>query len=498
MASNILDRMVGWVSPKAGLAREKARLKMDVTRGLRNEYDGATRSRRSQGWRRTSKDANYELLGAAQILAETARDMVRNNPYAERAVSAIACDVVGAGITFEVMRGGKPDAELTKLAKKHFESTDCDADGRNNLYGLQLLAMRTIVESGSVLARFRPRFARDGLTLPFQIQLLEPDFLDRSRNGLLTDGSYVGGIEFDQIGNRKNYWMFKNHPGAIATQGLLATPIVARDVVHCFRMDRPGQQHGASWFAPVVMSMRDFADYQDAQILRQKIAASWAVFITGDEDASGAGAPKDDNDPIESVEPGMIEHLPYGKDVKFATPPGVEGYADFTKISVRTFATGLNLPYDIFGDLEGVNFSSGRIGRMQYYRQLGAWQWSLLIPQFCEGVGQWFLRVAAQAGHDVSDCHFAWTPPRRELIDPASEYPALRDAIRAGLMTPSAAIRERGDNPDEVFAEWARDAERFDTLGLTFDCDPRKVTQVGNLAVPGIQPVRPVQQPVKA
>ena len=107
-------------------------------------------------------------MGAAQVLAQTARDMVRNNPYAERAVSAIAGDLVGTGITFEVRRKGVPDPELTALAKAHLETTKCDAEGRHNIYGLQLLAARTMVESGAVLARYRPRFARDGLPYRFR------------------------------------------------------------------------------------------------------------------------------------------------------------------------------------------------------------------------------------------------------------------------------------------------------------------------------------------
>lgn len=487
-AASLIDRAIAAIAPARALARESARLKLSAARGLRAQYDGAAFSRRTQGWRRTHKDANYELMGSASVLAMTARDMVRNNPYAERAVSAIATDLVGTGITFQVLRDGRPDADMTALAKRHLESTDCDADGRHNIYGLQLLAARAIVESGAVLARYRPRFARDRLTVPFQIQMLEPDYLDATRNGLFDRGTYVSGIQFDQLGNRVTYWLFPNHPGAIASQGMIASPIPESDVLHCYRLDRPGQQHGASWFAPVIMSMRDFADYQDGQLLRQKIAGSWAVFRIGMEGLDGDLDQPDPAGFADFIEPGMIEDLPSGADVKFAAPPGVEGYADFAKISVRTFATGLNLPYDIFGDLEGVNFSSGRIGRIQYNRQLDAWTWQMLVPQFCDGAAAWFFRAAELTGADVTGCTMKWTPPARPMLDLATEGPAIRDMVRAGLMSPEAAIRERGENPDEVWAEWKRCIDLFDTLGLTFDCDPRRVTQVGNFPPPAPAP----------
>ncbi|UAK26521.1 phage portal protein [Sphingomonas nostoxanthinifaciens] len=67
---------------------------------------------------------------------------------------------------------------MTKLARAHFDSTACDAAGRHNFCGLQLQAARTIVISGAVLARRRWRRASDGLPVPFQLQILEPDYIN--------------------------------------------------------------------------------------------------------------------------------------------------------------------------------------------------------------------------------------------------------------------------------------------------------------------------------
>jgi hypothetical protein len=91
-----------------------------------------------------------------------------------------------------------------------------------------------------------------------------------------------------------------------------------------------------------------------------------------------------------------------------------------------------------------------------------------------------------------------WTPPARPMLDIATEGPAIRDLVRSGLMDPESAIRERGEDPDEVLAAWSRFKKKADELGLVFDCDPSKVTQVGNFPPP-VRPAarRPAKSPTR-
>lgn len=467
-------------------------------RGARAEYDGATMGRRATNWRRRITDANSELNPRVQAaLRGIAHDLVRNNPFAARAVTAIANNMVGTGVTFQIYRNGVVDLELTKLARAHFDTPACDSEGRNNLYGLQLLAARSIVESGSVIQRRRWRRASDGLPVPFQLQLLEPDYLDMSKHGATTGtGFRIFGIEFNPLGARSGYWLFSGHPGATQLHALQSKLIPAEDVAHCFRTDRPEQQHGATWFTPVILRMKDFGDYEDAQLVRQKIASCFTVFRIGSEDMGDPAdvdsndVPIDDGPLLDSVEPGIIEDLPPGMEVKFASPPGVDGYREYSSVSLHAISTGVDIPYEVLtGDLSNVSFISGRLGRLDFRRSIQSWQWNMLIPQLCEPAGRWFLEAAALKGVNVDGCSFQWTPPRFELLDPATEVPAIRDAIRAGLQTLSGAAKERGEDPDVFLAEWAADAKKLDELGLILDSDPRRVTQVGN-AVQANSPAR--------
>lgn len=454
-------------------------------RGVRAEYDGATRGRRSAGWRRNRRDANAELTPAVQAaLRGIARDLDRNNPWAHSGANKIAEHMVGTGVTFQVQRNGKLDKTLNDLARSHLDKPLCDSGGRNDLYGLQLQAARTIVVSGACVVRRRWRRKKDKLPLPFQLQLLEPDYIDSSKHGPTSNGGYaVHGIEFDAIGKRTGYWLFNGHPGAAHTLERGSTLIPASEIGHVFRQDRPEQEHGATWFAPIILRLKDFGDYEDAQLTRQKLATAYAAFVK--DDGSGTGVPgleQDEDQPdLEFIESGTITQLPPGQSVEFANPPSVDGYIDFTRVSHRAMSAGLGLPYEILtGDVSQVSYISGRFGRLTFNRTNATWQWAMFIPQFCGAVERWLLEAFEMAGHDIAGVSVKWTPPKNEMLNPLEEVQANRDAVRAGQKTPSQVVRENGEDPDIFFQELADDFNRLDELGLTLDCDPRKVTQVGN------------------
>ncbi|MBN8843262.1 MAG: phage portal protein [Sphingomonadales bacterium] len=467
----------------------------------RAEYDGATLGRRAAGWRRTRLDANAELSPAVQqALRGIARDLERNNPWAQAGVSKIAEHMVGTGITFQVHRNGKIDNALNALARKHFDKTRCDAEGLHDLYGMQLQAARTIVVGGEVLLRRRWRRLSDRLPLPFQMQVLEADYLDSSKHGPMSSapgkqGAHlIHGIQFSPIGQREGYWLYNAHPGAARPSEHGSTFVQAKDVAHVFRADRPEQQRGATWFAPVILRIKDFGDFEDGQLTRQKIASAFAGFVKGDADAAFPGIGTEgedgedgdagefyDREPLDYVESGTIQYLREGEDIVFPTPPTVDGYIDYSRVSLRAISAGLGVPYEMLtGDLSQVSFISGRLGRLTFNRALATWQWLMFIPRFCAAVEQWFLDAAEMMGHNIDGVELRWTPPKQEMLDPASEVPANRDAVRAGQKTHSQVVRENGDDPDTFFAELADDLKRLDDLGIVLDSDPRRVTQVGN------------------
>jgi lambda family phage portal protein len=492
---NILDRMISAVAPQVAVKRQAARVQLQGLAKARMFYDAASQSHRTGGWRPISTDANNELRTSTERLRFVSREMVRNNPYAARAVQTITSNVVGTGIIPSVQaRAARTKSTLEQLLIAHFDTPACDVTQQMNLYGLQALAMRTIIESGEVLIRRRRARASDNLPLPFQLQVLEPDYINTLIDGEWSGGASlpeghtaVMGVEFDPRGKIAAYHLLQNHPGSNVPQAQYydTERVPAEDIIHIYRKDRPGQVRGVTWFAPVVMRLQDFKDFADAQLMRQKLAACFVAFVTTENpDFQTVDDQTSINEqPLEYFEPGVIERLKPGEQVEFGNPPSTADFGQFSSVTLHEIAAGLGISYEaLTGDLTGVNFSSGRMGWLEFQRQIDDWRLNMLQPLALDRIANWFLQSANIAATFGGDVKIKWTPPKREMISPRDEVPFAIEQVRAGLMSRSEYLRRAGFDPEMVDQEIADDNARADRLKIILDSDARHTKLVGGTA----------------
>lgn len=467
------ERALLRLAPGAALSRAKAR----SAHAALMRYNAASVGERTRSLRPVRGDADTMTRQRA-TLAAIARDMVRNTPFAARAQQVIASNVVGDGIIPKV-GGGTPAARkrVLTLVERHFDTTDIDANGIQNLYGLQRLAMNCIVDAGEVLIRRRWRQMSDGLAVPFQIEVLEPEYLDAMRDGTTAEGNIIrDGIQYDRIGRRQGYWLFNEHPQAgywTSLRNMESRFVPASEVRHIFRQDRPGQSRGVSWLAVAALVLQDLDDYQDAQIMRQKIAACFAAFRISPEDEQGAPGVAASADPAglaTSIIPGRIQNLGPGEDIRFAEPPAVTGYDEFTANHIRMAAAALGITYEaLSGDLSRVNFSSARMGRIEMDRNISAWQWQMLIPLMLQPIAGWFNEAVSIMQMGVAPkTGLTWVPPAKIIVDPTREIPAMIAAIDGGLASRQGTVRSLGYDPERLLEEQAQDMADAERLGLRF------------------------------
>lgn len=462
-------------------------------------YDAAGRGRRGRAWTPGRYGPNLVLLGSADQLQRRARDAIRNAGYADTAVEVLVNNIIGTGIK---PKFATPDAGLNRELNQLWQdwTDEADADGAFDFYGMQAVAVRSMVESGETFMRFRPRRAADGLTVPLQLQMLESEFCPLDKNETTGAGEIRMGIELDAIGRRAAYWFYRQHPDdrslARPAEGLLPVRVPAEGVAHLRQMRRPGQLRGEPWLTRALIKLKDLDVYDDAELVRKKTAALFAAFITRpspdtDDDNPAIGEVPDSEDadgsPIATLEPGTVQLLEPGEEVKFAEPADVGGQYDaFMAWQLRGIAVNAGILYEqLTGDYSKVNDRTWRAAVGEFRRRITALQHNLVVFQFCRPVGEQFLNAAYASGviappagmTDREARKVLWVPQAWPYLNPLQDVQANKMARDAGFMSSKQIIAERGDDIEDVYREIAEEQAEEEALGLNFD--RKSTTQPG-------------------
>lgn len=457
----------------------------DVLRG----YAAASVDARSfGGWNPSGGTANAEVGSAAVTIYRRARDAVRNDPYAARIVDVWTGNAVGAGITTRW-----PDAPHSGAWKRWTSSTECDAENTLDYPAIQALCMRSMVETGGVFVKFLTTPPTRANPVGLQLQVLEEDHLDTSKNGYIDGRPTIQGIALGDRGQPVGYWLFKWHPGSAflfpsgPNPALVSEYVPASDVIHIYRKRRPGQLRDVSWLAPVLMKLHDLASYEEALIMKAKIEACLAAVVTEDGDETLTGDATSlvtdaNGNPAEQLEPGMILYRRGAGSVEVVNPSGGGSHVSFARRALEAISAGAGLPYaNVSGDLSMANYASQRAGDVQFRRLNEQVQFGLLVPMMVLPIVARFHAQGAILG--LWDADFpddvAHVPPAHEMTDPLKDTAALVAQVRAALISPQEATASFGNDFAEIVKLFKKANKLIDDAGLTLDTDPRRVAKSG-------------------
>jgi hypothetical protein len=230
----ILDRAIGYLAPHVALRRARQRAAIALlTRsyegarlgrrtdgwivagtGANADYEGARLGRRTDGWVAAGTGANAEIGPARLVrLRDRSRDLVRNNPYAAKAVRRWSATWSAPASCRG--RGRRRPGEVADRLWQLRRDLRCRRPHRLRRPAGADRARHGRERRGAGAAA--DRRLEDGLPVPLQLQLLEPDHLDTGKTAELPGGGFVlQGVEFDALGRRRAYWLFPVHPGEVA------------------------------------------------------------------------------------------------------------------------------------------------------------------------------------------------------------------------------------------------------------------------------------------
>lgn len=469
---NWLDKTIAWVSPAAGLRRASARAMQEAVLA----YEGVRSPRRQGGWRTSPTSGNAEIGPAGGKLRDNAEDLVRNNAFAKKGMRRWRRRAIGYGITAQADVGA--DAVNQRLdADWKIWCSQCCSDRRLNFNACQSMITRTDYVRGEALIRLWDRPLSDGLHVPFQIQLLEPDYLDTSKTQAIEGGYIIHGVQFDLVGRITGWWLFGQHPGdvvATSARGWSSKLVPADAVLHHVQLDRPGDVRGVGRLSAVIAKLRDLDETGDAKLMRQKIEACLAMFVGSPEGLTGAtlGAITDaDGKKIEQLGPGMIAYGGAGQKPEFLVPTGSGDYASYKKSELKEVSAGMDQPYVVINeDLSDVTYSSFRGGAIDERDSVDEYRWLWFVPQVLGPIWRKFVDVEIMLGRVPYGTGYGvkWNPPPFDLLDRKAEAEGDALELMLGKSTWPQLVGNQGLDPRKQIAEILQWKKQLEDAGIHY------------------------------
>lgn len=472
----------------------------------RRMYGGARFGRLTADWVTGNTSADSEIYGSAQKLRDRARQLCRDNDYARQALRAVESNVIGQGIPFQsqvrMQRGGRLDQRVNDaiegLWREWGHAKYCHTAGKLSFHDIERLAVRSIAESGEVFIRIvRQPFG--GSRVPLALEILEADLLDDGLNGRSQQGNEIRmGVEVDDWGRPVAYHFLAYHPGdyqfsnqQISTQR--HKRVSAAEVIHLYKMERPGQTRGVTWFASAIERLHHLAGYEQAEVVRARASSALMGFITSPE-GELVGDEVLDGDRVSGFEPGVFKYLAPGESVTVPQLDAPDGqFEPFMRAMLRGMAAGIGCSYEtVSRDFSQTNFSSSRLSLLEdrdHWRVLQRW----MIESFHQRVFDVWLDMAVLNGvlslpqYDLQPERYRqvrWMPRGWSWVDPQKEVAAYKEAVRCGFKTLADVVAEQGGDLEELMEARQRETELAVELGLVFDTDPATAAAAPSQVLP--------------
>lgn len=478
MKLTALDRAIAWLSPEAGLRRAQARWSMSAVSG----YAGARRDRGATSqWNVLGASADADTLLDLDTLRARSRDLVRNDPLAQSAVSTKVVNVVGPGHVvrpeINVDRLGLSadeaeawEAQALDVWQDWAQGQDCDVTRVQSFAELEDMAYRSRLLSGDVF--FVRRFKeRKGRLLGTCYQAVEGDRVSNP-NWAADSEKMAGGVEFDADGAHVAYHFANRHMlDKHRMAGLKWQRIPAFDAsgrrqvlhIHGTRW-RPDMTRYAPMLAPVIESLKQRSRYTEAELMAAVVSACFAIGMKSDDGdigaglSTGAGQPQGKSgtgNPIEITEPGQVFDLLPGEELNSFEPgrPNPQ-FAPFIEAVAQEVGAGTDLPYELLLKKFQASYSASRAALEM------AWQFfktdrALHVSQFCRPIYEDVISEAVARGILLAPGFFQnplirrawlgaeWMGPARPTIDPTKDAKADETYLDMGVTSLTRISAER-------------------------------------------------------
>lgn len=443
----------------------------------KRRFDAAQYNRLTHSWAQADRSINTELRADLDALRRRSRDLVKNEPLAQKYMEMVTTNVVGAnGFTLQArvsdgkIQDGFANTAIETAWLDWSRATNCDVSGRMSFPDMTRAIIRGVARDGEALVRIREGANNK---YGYALQFLDIERLDTTLNREQEQNvnQIIMGVEMDGDGRPVAYWLLTAPLGRDPV-GKKHARIDAAEIIHLFITDDPEQVRGIPWMHASMIRIHHLKGFQEAAIIAARVGASKMGFFTNKD-----GNPTQIQDgedeagvPFTEAEPGQFGVLPDGMSFESFNPDYPHAnYESFVKGAKRDIGSGFGAAYHSLGnDLEGVNFSSIRSGTLEErdnWMLIQRWLAGALLETVYAG----WMDNALLSGSILLPNGSALPAAKRQKfmahefqgrrwqwVDPLKDINASVIAIENGLASPYTIASQQGLDAEDVLDDIAR------------------------------------------
>lgn len=451
--------------------------------GRMRSFGGAAVNRLTQDFNPYIQSPTQEVQWVLTTLRARAQQLVRDNSHASGFVNELANQVIGPdGIllqakvktaTTDALHKGTND-KIEAAWKEWGMPEHATADGYESWVDFQRMVIRTIAIDGEVFIRKLRYFDNP---FGFSLQIIDAELVDVTYNvpAGVGQNEIRLGIEVNQYGRPVAYWVWSAFPGELGKKRERQR-IPADQIIHRFVRYRANQVRGVTWFAPVLLNLKNLDGYEFNELAASRASAAKMGFILNNTpEAAASFTWQEGQKPVQmDAEPLLIQELLPGQNFQEFNPSHpTTAYKDFMKAVLRSIARGLGMAYTtLTGDLEAVNYSSIRAGLLSerdHFRSLQRWL-GIHVHRviYREWLDMALLSGALRLDSRLASNYYAveWRPRGWKWVDPVNDLTAAALAIALGLDSRQRLAAEQGRDFEEIVLEIKQEMEFAESMGV--------------------------------
>lgn len=453
-------------------------------------------------WPTSAGAINDDLSRQLPTLRGRARAAARNDEWAIGYMLRLDDNVLGeAGMPLQMRlkrRDGSADLDTNARLEAAFADwgEDCEVSGMS-WREVESLALAAGPEDGEFLYRFRTGAGKYRI----QLQIFDPALLDVTLNREWGGNRVRMGVEINADARPIAYWLKAVKAGDDASAEAIGhhVRIPAGEIRHCFLRKHVTQLRGYPWLAGGASRLWMLHDFEEAAAVASSNAAKrQGFFVTPDGEAPAGIAdtivssvleaakaqgkvltPEEINALVAAAEkytttmPGQYDTLPNGVDFRPYESKWPDISADgYIKGQLRGWSAARGMSYVTVGnDLESVNYSSARVGivgEREHFRGVQRIIRRWLHDTVIREIMPYLVLATPGLSSDRVPAYLkaaGFGARRWQGIDPVKEAAAADSNLKNRLTSRRRLILERGEDPDEIFAEIAEEERLYGPAG---------------------------------